>query len=504
MSLTRKMFSNSVYLFLDLLTVNFLGLFFWFFTGRFLLPDEVGIVSTSINLALLLSSLSLLGFQGVLLKLIPEYLEKKQNKKIVTLSRFTLKVILISNTIIILILLLFSSIIQSILKIPFQALAFSTALLLSFTFSTFFGCIMLGFQNMRLFFFTDLIGTIMKLLLTILLLTLGYGYIGPLTGVLIGYILIDLRRFRKSWFFPSNKEEIDGKELFSNYALPYFTSLIAGLVFSNFQIVLLASLQGQYVTGGYSIAFLIASVISIIPGVLSQALFPIISMLSVGNKIKKQSYLIQLVFRYAVFVMLPAATFLIFFSNPILLLLRKEYIEVGNILSILTIASFFFGLGNIFLSSLYAIGKTKLNRNIWIACALIFLLISPIFINIYSSHGLAISYLVSSTIFLFLGYHFIKKLTLLKINWKNLSKLILAFLLLLIFFKIADIIQANLIIKILFAILGGVSYLLALIPLRFYTKEDVRILSIISEKLPFGKKQLLFLIDLLSNWLEEK
>jgi hypothetical protein len=103
-----------------------------------------------------------------------------------------------------------------------------------------------------------------------------------------------------------------------------------------------------------------------------------------------------------------------------------------------------------------------------------------------------------------LGYHFIKKLTLLKINWKNLFKLILAFLLVLTFFKVADIIQANLIIKILFAILGGVSYLLALIPLRFYTKEDVRILSIISEKLPFGKKQLLFLIDLLSNWLEEK
>jgi O-antigen/teichoic acid export membrane protein len=145
-----------------------------------------------------------------------------------------------------------------------------------------------------------------------------------------------------------------------------------------------------------------------------------------------------------------------------------------------------------------------LNRNIWIACALIFLLISPILINIYSSHGLAISYLISSTIFLFLGYHFLKKSILLKINWKNLSKLILAFPLLLTFFKVADIIQANLIIKILFAILGGVSYLLALIPLRFYTKEDIRILSIISEKLPFGKKQLLFLIDLLSNWLEEK
>ncbi|MEM7821755.1 MAG: oligosaccharide flippase family protein [Candidatus Aenigmatarchaeota archaeon] len=503
MSLTRKMFSNSFYLFLDLLVVNFFGLIFWLFNGRFLIPKELGIVSTSINLALLLSSLSLIGFQGVLQKLIPEYLEKKQHSKIVSLSRFTLKVILISNTTIFLILIVFSLPIQSLLNLPEKALTFSSFLLLSFTFSNFFGYIMLGFQNMRTFFTTDLIGVMTKLLLTTILLFLGFGYTGPLIGVLIGYILIDLRRFRKSWFFPSSEEKINGREIFFDYALPYFTSLVAGLAFSNLQILLLASLKGQYVTGGYSMALLIASIISIIPSVLSQALFPIISQLSVGRKVKKQSYLTQLVLRYALFVMLPLATALIFFSKPILLLLRREYIEVTCILSILTIASLLFGLGQLFLSTLYAVGKTKLNRNIWVASALIFLLISSILIKLYSAQGLAISYTSASLIFLFLGYHYLKKTLIFRIDWRNLLKLVIPFILLFLFFYFADTIQASLLIKIIFAVFGGFVYLLTLIPLRFYKKEDLKILHIILEKLPIMRKQFLAFLKWFSKYVQK-
>ncbi|MEM3393644.1 MAG: oligosaccharide flippase family protein [Candidatus Methanomethylicia archaeon] len=497
------MFSNSFYLFLDLLIVNFLGLVFWFFNGRFLFPEEVGIVYTSVNLATILSSLSLLGFQGVLTKLIPEYLKKNQHNKIVALSRFTLKIILISNTIIILILLLFSPTVQSLLNIPDKVLTFSSFLLLSFSLSAFFGYIILGFQNMRTFLITDFIGMAAKLILTIILFFLGFGYISPLIGVLFGYILIDLNRFKKSWFFPSSEEKIDIKEIFLEYALPYFTGITAVLVFSNFQILLLASLQGQYVTGRYSVAFLITSFISIIPFILSQALFPIISQLSVGREVEKQSYLIGLVLRYALFIMLPLAMTLIFFSKPILLLIRSEYAGVTDILSILTIASILFGLGQLFSHNLYAIGKTKLNRNIWIISAIIFLLISPILINLYSAQGLAISFTLASLIFLILGYHFIRKTITLKIDWINLLKLIIPLSLLFIFFYIADIIQANLLIKIIFAVFGGIVYLLILIPLRFYKKYDLRILYIIFEKLPIMKRQFLIFLKWFSKYVHK-
>jgi len=502
MSLTRKMFSNSVYLFLDLLTVNFLGLFFWFFTGRFLLPNEVGIVSTSINLALLLSSLSLLGFQGVLPKLIPEYLEKNQYKKIISLSRFTLKVLLVSNSILILVLFLFYSKLQTILKQPPYTIAISSTMLLLFTFSTFFGCIMWGFQNTRTFFTTDLIGTVLKLVVTILLLVLGFGYISPLIGVLVGYTMIDLGRFRKSWFFPASKEKINGREILIDYALPYFITLIVGLVFSNFQIILLASLQSQYVTGTYSMSFLVASLITIIPGVLTQALFPIISLLSVGRKRQQQTYLLQIVLRYALFLMLPAAIFLVSFSKPILLLLRHEYLGATNLLSTLVVACMVFGLANLFLFSLYAAGKTKLSRNIWIVSAIFFLFIAPLLIKTYSSQGLALAYLISSFFIFCLSYHFIKKELSLELQWENLLKLVCSSVIFLLFLLFSDILEASLLIKILVALSGAIAYLVLLLPLRFYTQQDIRLLEFIATKVPILKKQILSLAKFISKWLE--
>jgi len=498
------MFSNSVYLFLDTLIVNIIGLLFWFFIGRFLPPNEFGIVSTSINLALFLSSLSLLGFQGVLPKLIPEYLEKKQYKKVISLSRLTIKILLISNSILILGLFLFCSKLQATLKLPPYALVVSSVMLLAFTFSTFLGCIIWGFQNMRMFFTTDLTGVITKLLLTILFLMLGFGYISPLIGVLVGYTIIDLRRFRKSWFFPASKEKINGREIFMDYALPYFITLIAGLAFSNFQIILLASLQNQYVTGTYSLSFLVASLISIVPGVLTQALFPIISMLSVGRKKQSQAYLLQTVFRYAMFIMLPAAIFLISFAKPILLLLRHEYLEATNLLSMLVVASMAFGLANLFLSSLYAAGKPKLSRNIWIVSATFFLFISPLLIKAYSSQGLAFAYLISSLLIFYLSYSFIKKVLRLKLRWKNLLKLVFSSVIFFSFLLLSDLLETSLLIKILVALSGAVAYLALLIPLKFYTQQDVRLLELIATKAPILKKQILGLAKFLSEWLEPK
>jgi len=500
MSINRKLLSNSVYLFLDLFTVNLLGLIFWFFVGRFLLPGQAGVVATSINLALLLSSISFLGFQGALSKLIPEYLEKRQHGKVVGLARFSLKIIILSNVAIVSILFLLFPIVSNFIKLPSDALILSMVILFSITVSSFFGSIIYGFQDMKKFFKTDFIGVLVKVLSTLILLLLGFSYLGPLVGVLIGYILIDLMRFRKSWFF-SSPNRINGKGIFLNYSFPAFVASVTGLVFSNFQIVLLAALERQEITGIYALAFLITSVVLIISSVLSQALFPITSLLSVRRRIKKQSYLIQLVFRYTTFLILPVAIFLIFFSKPVILLLRPEYLEATTLFPTLTIAAIFFGLGQVFLSNIYAIGKTKLHRNIWILLSIMFLFLAPFLIELYSAQGLALAYLTSSVIVLILGYYFIRKILDLKIQWRNLFKVVISSVVFLSFLLFSDLSEVSLFIKISIALLGGVVYLLVLIPLRFYKSEDVRILTIFAEKSPLFRKQFFFLAKFLSKYV---
>lgn len=501
MSISRKLLSNSVYLFLDLFAVNLLGLIFWFMVGRFLLPAQAGIVATSIQLALLLSSINLLGFQGTLPKLIPEYLEKRQHNKIISLTRFSLKIVILSNIIIVSILFLFFPVVSNFIKLPSDALILSVTILFSVIISSFFGSIIYGFQEMKRFFKTDLIGVLVKVLLTFILLFFGFDYLGPLIGVLVGYTIVDLMRFRKSWFFPST-DRINGKKIFFSYSLPAFIASITGLVFSSFQVVLLATLESQEVTGIYALAFLITSVVLIIPSVLSQALFPITSLLSVGRRIKKQSYFIQLVFRYTTFLILPVAIFLVFFSTPIILLLRPEYLGATVLFPALTLAAILFGLSQVFLSNIYALGKTKLHRNIWIFLSIVFLVLAPFLIKLYSAQGLASSYLISSVLAFFISYHFIKKILNLKIRWTNLLKVVTSSIIFSFFLLLSDLLEVPLIIKILVALSGSIVYLVVLIPLRFYIQEDIRVLEFIATRITFSKKQILSLAKFLSKWLE--
>jgi O-antigen/teichoic acid export membrane protein len=202
--------------------------------------------------------------------------------------------------------------------------------------------------------------------------------------------------------------------------------------------------------------------------------------------------------------MLPAAIFLVSFSKPILLLLRHEYLGATNLLSTLVVACMVFGLANLFLSSLYATGKTKLSRNIWIVSAIFFLFIAPLLIKTYSSQGLALAYLISSFFIFCLSYHFIKKVLSLELQWKNLLKLVCSSIIFLLFLLFSDILEASLLIKILVALSGVIAYLVVLLPLRFYTQQDIRLLEFITTKVPILKKQILTLTKFISKWLEPK
>ena len=79
---------------------------YWFVIAKNLLPQSYGIISTSVNLMLLLGSISMFGLNTAIAKLIPEYSKKKQEEKIISLIRFSTKIVSISNLILISIILI--------------------------------------------------------------------------------------------------------------------------------------------------------------------------------------------------------------------------------------------------------------------------------------------------------------------------------------------------------------------------------------------------------------
>lgn len=501
MSLNQKLISNTIYLFADWFIVTLMGFLYWFIAGKTLLRAEYGIVSTSTNLAIVLSGISLLGINSAVWKLIPEYLEKKQEGKIRSLIRFSLKILLISNLILVIILFMFSHFLQSVLKIPLATIWLSAIILFVLSFSTQFGQIIYGFQNMKKFLTTDWQGQLVKVSVSAILIFLGFRYLGPLIGFLIGFLVLALLRF-PFMVLKGNIEKINEKKIFLNYALPAFISNLAWIIFLNGQYVLLTILQNPEATGIFSIAMLLTIPVAVIPGTLTSALLPITSQLSVDyDSKKKQGVLIKLVFRYALFFTLPIALFLTLFSKQIILIFSSaEFLLASQLFPLLALGSIIYGLGSVFLNNLYAIGKIKINRNIVIAITLSFLIFAIPLTSAFSYFGLSLSYVIAVTILALLSYFYIRKFLPITLPWKSATKLITASTISFGFLYFTTCFTSGLLIGILLAIIAGLIYLIVLIPMRFYVIEDVKTLEFIGSRLPLFKKQILNLAKFLSNY----
>jgi len=504
MSISRKLISNTLYLFLDWFILTLMGFLYWFIAGKTLLPEEYGIIATSTNLAMVLSGISLLGLNVSVMKLLPEYLSRKQNKKIVSLIRFSLKIIISTNLVIVLILVLFSNSIAFILKVSTEVVWISAAILLVLSFSSQFGSIIYGFQEMRKFFTSDFPGQLTKVIVSALLIFLGFRYFGSLIGFLLGFLLITLIRFKLSYphFSISVKNAITKREIMFNYAFPAFTSFLVWTLFLNGQYVLLTILKNPEVTGIFTIAMVLTSIIATFPSILNSALFPIISFLSVNkNSERRQSYLIQLVFRYGLFLALPIAAFLVIFSKPVILIFsRAEYLGASELFPILVVGSLIYGLGSIFLSSLYAIGKTKINRNIVILTTLTFLLLAIPLASILSGLGMALAYTLSVTLLAILSFLYIRKFLKVELPLKDAVKCVTAVFISILFLYVTTGFTTGLLVGIPLAIIAGLIYLEVLILLKFYIKEDIRILEVFASKSPLFKKQISFLAKFLSKY----
>jgi O-antigen/teichoic acid export membrane protein len=273
-------------------------------------------------------------------------------------------------------------------------------------------------------------------------------------------------------------------------------------MFLNGQYVLLSMLKNPGVTGIFTVAMLLTTPLAVIPQTISNALLPIISQLSVDRNSKKtQAYLIWTVLRYSLIIILPLAIFLILFSKPVILLFsRAEYLSASQLFPILALGSIIYGCGSIFLGSLYAMGKTKIYRNILIVTTVTFLVFAIPLIHVLSGLGSAIAY-TSSAIFLALSsFFYTRRFLKSNFHWKNIMKLIMSTLISFSFLYLVTRFTQGLFIGIIFAVISCLIYLLILVPLKFYTIDDIKILDFLIKRAPILKKEIVKLRNFLSKF----
>jgi len=490
MSSPVKAVSNTVFLSLDWAFITLFSFIYSFVIWRTLTPFEYGIISTSVNLMMILGSISMLGMNTAVQKLISEYVEKRQRREIGSVVKMSMTIIFIMDAAICALLIANASYIASVLKVTEPVVWLIAAGTFVFSMMYITSNILIGFQDMKGFFKTNFLGNLSKLLLSTTFIFLGFSYFGPLLGVLIGFSLIPLMRL-KVFRYPA-AEKYEKKKVLFEYAMPAFISLLASLTFNNSHYIILTVIKNPEATGLFSLAMVIATLISLVPNIIAQAIFPIMSQLSVKKKKAKQSKLIGIAFRYSLFLAIPLSIFIVAFLKPLILFLKikTEYLPAIQYLPLLSVGSILFGCAGIFSSALYAIGKTKVSRNIWVSSAVVFLLTSIPLTYMFSAYGIVYAFLITNALFFLASYIFLRKYLGFKTPVASISKILFASLMLLAVVYFGGARFESFIMKIFVAAIAFSLYIAALLMMRFFNGQDIFIIRNVTEKMPEKIKKL--------------
>ncbi len=482
MKVAEKAVSNTIYLLTNWFVLTLLSFLYWVIAGKMLLPDEYGKVTTAYQIMFLIGSLANLGLGVAVSKLVPEFIAKKQEKKIPTLIKFSLKISLTSALLLSLFILLISNLIIEHLELDVYSIILIIIGIVSAQLSSFFSNVWYGYQIMRKILANNVINQAVKLSTAALLLYLGFKHLGPISALTLSYLTSFILYFNRKFIRDGIK--FNTKKVFFNYAIPAFLANLAWCIFNNTQYILLNLFKTAFVTGIFAVAFLISSQVAIIPQILSRALFPLISGLSVNKEKEKQSKLISLALRYSLLIGIPLVLFFISFNKPLILIFaRSEYLGASRLFLLLAPGALFFGLGRLFLVNIYAIGKSRIYRNISILVSLSYLFLSFFLIRQLADYGLAIAYLVTSLIFFSFSIFSFKKEVKIEFEWRDLGKIFISLLIPFLILYLLDILNIHTILKFVLAAIAGLLYLLGLKITKFYSSEDKRVVFLLVEKL---------------------
>jgi O-antigen/teichoic acid export membrane protein len=496
------MASNTFYISLSIISSMALSLIYFIVVGKLLTPSELGIANSTIQFAGLITTFSSLGLTNAALKLVSEYYESKKFRKLYGCIGYCLKLILAANIpISILIFFISPTLATFIFRDPNLTSPFRLSALLTFFLSltSFFGSVIYGLQKVKIYVITDFIINSTKVLFAVvLILFFSLGFWGPLVGYLLGALFSAMIRFKTIGIKTHGKPD---KPNIWFYAFPSLIITILTAILTTTPLLILSSLSSTAEAGIFSLANSLSSLLMFVPNVFYMASFPVFSGLH-GKKDKRGiEKLLNSVFRYTLIISIPLSlVFIIYPQFIIRLIARPAYLAGTSTLSVLGIVGSIWGIGNILLNALYALGKPKISRNIMLVTSVMFLILSiPLTMN-YASLGMAVAYLIATSFLLLSSLFFTRKFYRLHVDYKHIVKISLSSLLALTFLIFLMRSTNSTYFFIFATLVSFLVYLILLLITRSFDKNDLDILLKLEKMAP---KKLSFIFNLLEKLLRK-
>jgi O-antigen/teichoic acid export membrane protein len=484
---SHRLISNSFYLMADWFALTILSLVFWLVVGKTLPTSGYGIVATSLNISLLIAAFGLLGLPSAATNLISRFVKQKQIDKAKGIIKFSTKFALVISISSAVFMIALSNQIAVWLNLPVNAIWLSAVLIFGWAFWLLTNGFLQGMQNMRLIFRSNFLGAILRVAIPVTFFFISVTYVGHITAYLMSFIVTIALRYKTFAFIGG--EKVEGRKILLGVAFPVFIASVMWLIFTNLPNVILNAVTSPDVTGLFAITLTLVAPITFIPMTLSQALFPITSGLSVTkNPRKRQSKLISLVVKFAAFITLPTIALLLVFSNQIILFFSQpQYLPAAQVLPVVAVSALFLGIGQILVSSVFAIGRIKMTRNITVAVALLFISSSAAMSYLFGLNGMAFSYLASMILLVLWSYVYLKQKITLSVDWRAIGKIFVGVAAFVAITYPTNMLIGITAVKIVSILVGALAYLAALAVIGYYTKDELKIAKYMSSRFRFLK-----------------
>jgi O-antigen/teichoic acid export membrane protein len=277
-------------------------------------------------------------------------------------------------------------------------------------FSILFNCILsassstlIGFNDMKGSALLNAMISVVRSVLSPLLIVLGFGALGAVVGYVSSYLLAAMTGALLVYFNHYRRLSSGAGSTFKgdlgtmlSYGSFLYLSGALGSMLGTYQGIILAWFTTNFVIGNFNVATILATLILLLTGPISTALFPAFSSLNPsGEEIKR---MFKWAVKYSAMLVVPASVFIAIESKDIVRLIYGDaYSLAPTFLSFYCLAFLYAGLGSVVLGSFFnGIGQTKVNFNATAIRAIFFLPLAFLLTRSYSVPGLIGAILVSS------------------------------------------------------------------------------------------------------------
>jgi len=423
--------------------IVFLGMFF----GRALTylyvalvarlgSTEYGLLSLGFAFVSFLSIFSILGLRTGVIRYVSFYKGKNNQKKIKGTIYSSLKISLPVSLVLMILLFVFAEKISLLVfhnpDLTIVLRIFSLAIPFLSLSSIFIGGI-IGFQKIKYQVLSkEIIENIVKLILTFVLIYIGFG----LFGAIIGYVIAIMGTaifsfyFLQKKVFPFFKTKLKPvlitKELFY-YSFPLTFVGVLALIIKWTDVLMIGYYRTTSDVGIYNVALPTANLLVLVPTALMVLFMPIITELYSKRKLKDILLLSKVISKWIFFVNLPIFLLIFLFSKQILnLMFGFEYTQASGVLLILIFGYMIFSLSHIYGAILNTIKKTKIVFYISLIVTIVNVILNYTLIPKIGMFGGAIATSSSLILMVLLSLIVVYKLTKIQILKLNYFKAIIA------------------------------------------------------------------------------